>query len=227
MLLKIINFIINTIDKSYHQKRLIKTLKNITKDYQLIVDVGFHKGDYSKLFLNYLSPKKIIGFEASEESYLNYIKKNDSEHIELFNIGVSSKKGQGELKVYEKDSINSLENLNPDSSYSKIKNKILRLKITNKLVELDTLDNLLNKYENIDLLKIDVEGHELDVLEGAKKILPKIKIIMIEIHHSDQYLNYSKSKIIKLLENSNFTLHKRIKFPFMKWEDRIFLNRKN
>ena len=75
MLLKIINFIINIIDKSYHQKRLIKTLKSVSKDYQLIIDVGFHKGDYSKLFLKYLFPKKIIGFEASKKSYLNYIKK--------------------------------------------------------------------------------------------------------------------------------------------------------
>ena len=44
MLLKIIDFIINIIDKSYHQKRLIKTLKNISDDYQLIIDVGFHRG---------------------------------------------------------------------------------------------------------------------------------------------------------------------------------------
>ena len=121
MLLKIIDFIINIIDKSYHQKRLIKTLKNISDDYQLIIDVGFHKGEYSKLFLQYLFPKKIIGFEASEKSYLNYIKKKKSSQIELFNIGVSSKKGQAELKVYEKESINSFESLDPNSAYSKIK----------------------------------------------------------------------------------------------------------
>ena len=49
---------------------------------------------------------------------------------------------------------------------------------------------------------------------------------MIEIHHSKQYSNYSKDKIIKLLEKSNFTLYKKIKFPLMKWEDRIFVNEK-
>ena len=226
MLLKIINFIINIIDKSYHQKRLIKTLKSISKNYQLIVDVGFHKGDYSKLFLKYLFPKKIIGFEASEESYLRYNQKKGSNKIELFNIGVSSKKGTAELKLYEKDSINSFESLDPNSSYSKIKSELLKLKISHKIVQLDTLDNLLNNYTKIDLLKIDVEGHEWDVLKGAKNILTKTKIIVIEIHNSNQYKNYSKRKIIDLLENSNFILYKKIKFPLMQWEDRIFINQK-
>ena len=226
MLLKIIDFIINIIDKSYHQKRLIKTLKNISNDYQLIIDVGFHKGEYSKLFLQYLFPKKIIGFEASEKSYLNYIKKKKSNQIKLYNIGVSSKKGLAVLKVYGKESINSFESLNPNSVYSKIKNNLLKLKATHENVKLDTLDNLLHEFKRIDLLKIDVEGHELDVLKGAKNCLHRTKIIMIEIHHSKQYSNYSKDKIIKLLEKSNFTLYKKIKFPLMKWEDRIFVNEK-
>lgn len=119
MLLEIIDLIIDIINKSYHQKRLIKTLKNISDDYQLIIDVGFHKGEYSKLFLQYLFPKK-HWFSGIRESYLNYIKKK-SNKIELFNIGVSSKKGQAELKVYEKKSLNSFESLNPNSAYSKIK----------------------------------------------------------------------------------------------------------
>ena len=94
MLLKIIDFIINIIDKSYHQKRLIKTLKNISDDYQLIIDVGFHKGEYSKLFLQYLFPKKIIGFEASEKSYLNYIKKKRVVRLSFSILVCRQKKGR-------------------------------------------------------------------------------------------------------------------------------------
>ena len=154
------------------------------------------------------------------------MKKKKSSQIKLFNIGVSSKKGLAVLKVYGKESINSFESLNPNSAYSKIKNNLLKLKATHENVKLDTLDNLLHEFKRIDLLKIDVEGHELDVLKGAKNCLNRTKIIMIEIHHSKQYSNYSKDKIIKLLEKSNFSLHKKIKFPLMKWEDRIFVNEK-
>ena len=99
---------------------------------------------------------------------------------------------------------------------------------TIKKIKTYTLDTILekHKFDTIDYFNLDVEGHELDVLKGAKSCLNRTKIVMIEIHHSKQYSNYSKDEIIKLLEKSNFTLYKKIKFPLMKWEDRIFVNEK-
>ena len=50
------------------------------------------------------------------------------------------------------------------------------------MVELDTLDNFckLNDIERIDFLKIDVEGHELRVLEGATELLASKKVDIIQ-----------------------------------------------
>lgn len=45
-----------------------------------------------------------------------------------------------------------------------------------------TLKTLLKNYEKIDLIKVDVEGGEWLVLEGAKDILNKIKSWIIELH---------------------------------------------
>ena len=65
-----------------------------------------------------------------------------------------------------------------------------------KLIKLVTLDSLLEKHnwlgENspkIDLLKIDVQGAELDLLLGAKKTLNKKLNILIEIHFLRSYEN--------------------------------------
>ena len=82
---------------------------------------------------------------------------------------MSSKKGQAELK-YTRRSYKLFESLNPNSAYV-TKNNLLKLKATHENVKLDTLDNLLHEFERIDLLKIDVEGHELDAFEGSKKLL--------------------------------------------------------
>ena len=58
-------------------------------------------------------------------------------------------------------------------------------------------------------------------LKGAKSCLNRTKIIMIEIHHSKQYSNYSKDEIIKL-RKIKFYLYK-IKFPLMKWKIEFLL----
>ena len=45
-----------------------------------------------------------------------------------------------------------------------------------------------NKIENIDFIKIDTEGYELEVLKGAKEILYKAKYILFEHHYDDMIL---------------------------------------
>ena len=67
--------------------------------------------------------------------------------------------------------------------------------------------------QEFDLLKIDTEGHEFQVLMGAKKTINENKIgyILIEIHSSKMYKNYSKSKIEEFLKKNNFTLLKSFK----------------
>ena len=76
------------------------------------------------------------------------------------------------------------------------------------------------------MLKIDTEGFELNVIRGAKKALKKTKIIIIEFQLNDMYLNYNPKKIDDFLINNNFTLVAALKFPFMLYEDRIYINKK-
>lgn len=49
----------------------------------------------------------------------------------------------------------------------------------------DVLENILNKEKQIDILKIDTEGNELDIINNIEiKFLPKIKTIFFEIDHT-------------------------------------------
>jgi len=60
----------------------------------------------------------------------------------------------------------------------------------------------------VDILKIDVEGHEFEVLIGAKKLLNKSSSLEILCEIWDNNLNYHK--IIKYLESLNFELIRKI-----------------
>ena len=77
-----------------------------------------------------------------------------------------------------------------------------------------------------DILKIDVEGSELNVLKGCKKNIKNVKVILIEILHHDSIKNYSKIDIFRFLKNNGFRLHSSLKFPFYGFEDRIYINNK-
>ena len=63
-----------------------------------------------------------------------------------------------------------------------------------------------------DILKIDVEGHEANVLIGAKKILRKYKpTLYIEVHHVTAMLNVSKILLplkykVEIIDNSDNSL---------------------
>ena len=221
----IIDIIINIIDKLYHQKSLINTLKKIIKRKINIIDVGTFEGEYTKLFQKNFNCKKILCFEGNRKTYLNAKKKlKDYKNVKIFNYSISSKNKYGYLYEYKKKSISSLQNLNANSPYYKQKNILIDLtKVKRKKVKIRKLDSFIKYIKKIDLLKIDVEGHELEVLKGAKKILKNTNILLIEIHNSDQYKNYSKNKIFKIIKYNNFRLVKIHSFPFMSWEDRIYL----
>jgi FkbM family methyltransferase len=52
-------------------------------------------------------------------------------------------------------------------------------------VEVDTVDNILADYDSIDMMIIQVNGTELDVLEGMENTLPKIKNIVVASQYDD------------------------------------------
>ena len=72
-------------------------------------------------------------------------------------------------------------------------------------------------------MKIDVEGYEEKVIDGGKLILKKTKILLIEIHKDDMYKNFNHKRFHKKILKLGFKLYKIVKFPFMKWEDRIYI----
>ena len=75
----------------------------------------------------------------------------------------------------------------------------------------DRLDDLLQqngiRYSDVNWIKIDVEGGEIEVLKGATAILSKSKDIalLIEVHNSKDSINLYR-QIIKFLKVYNFKI---------------------
>jgi hypothetical protein len=77
-------------------------------------------------------------------------------------------------------------------------------------VRLDTLDKVLAQdSRNIDILKIDVEGAELLVLEGAAKALERTNFVIMEISlaRDSDISNQAVFKIFHFMNDNNFYLY--------------------
>tara|TARA_B100000965_G_scaffold67279_1_gene52845 strand:+ start:4446 stop:5180 length:735 start_codon:yes stop_codon:yes gene_type:complete len=236
---KIVIFIISILDY-FHNKKIINFLKkNKYNNFNLIFDVGAHKGESIKLFLKHLKVNEIISFEASpinfsflEKKHKKLKKKFQKTKIKIENIALGSESKKVTLKQLEESSSSTINQINKNSLYFKKKFKILNLFHHKELyqpieIKLETLDNYLNQHNltKVDFLKIDTEGYEYEVLLGLKTKIKSIKLIMFE-HHYDNMIrkNYSFREIRNLLKENNFKMIFKAKMPLRKTFEYIFIN---
>jgi FkbM family methyltransferase len=154
---------------------------------RIVVDVGAHYGRYTLIAAKRVGPKgKVISIEADPSNF-DMLDKNiklnepSSENVIAINYAASSNKSKVKLSIPEKES-------SGHTIYSSI---IPGRSPSEKFIEINanTLDNLLHENgisaEQVNWIKIDVEGAELEVVKGAANILSKSKDIalLIEIHN--------------------------------------------
>ena len=221
---KIFSFFHQFIEKKYHLPRLSKILKDITfYKCPTIFDVGGNEGESIDFFLNLFDNPKIYSFEPETKSYQKLLKKyGKNKTINLFKFAFGNKKEELKLKINVKSSTSTLSKINVKSKYYYLKSLILNRSKNNvflgeEKVKVKKIDDFFyqKKIKTIHILKIDTEGFELNVIKGAKKVMKKTKIIIIEFQLNDMYLNYYPKKIDDFLINNNFTLVAALKFPFI------------
>jgi len=71
-------------------------------------------------------------------------------------------------------------------------------------VQADTLDNIVKAWDRIDFAKIDVQGAELQVLEGAEEMLTKTRKLVVETHYSGERALHPK--VSNFLKTRGFTV---------------------
>lgn len=147
------------------------------------IDIGANLGYMSINASKIVGPKgKIISFEPDNTIYNlleNNIFLNNVENIKLNKIGLSNYNGEASFNIATESGLSRLENKN-----NNLEGLILQTKTTIKVNTLDSyiLDNNLTNLK-IHMIKIDVEGHELNILQGAINLLKDSKpIIILEIN---------------------------------------------
>lgn len=144
-------------------------------------DVGQNKGEYTNLLLGLNCNSEIHGFEPNNSLRSSLLSRySGHSNIILNEFGLGSTEEKKELFIKSNTSFSGHSSLYRDV-FNHLRKKD---EINESLVQITTLENYCkkNKIKTIDFLKIDVEGHELEVLKGAGHLLCKIKVIQFELN---------------------------------------------
>jgi len=156
-----------------------EAIKTFLKSGYTFIDIGVNKGDFSLLAAKLVGTKgKVIAIEP-EPTNCKWITKsveiNGYKNVTLYEMALSNQDGEAQLYIGEKSGWHSL--VTP-KKYSN------RGTINVKTKKLDSFLGEISFTNPIDVIKIDVEGAELRVLQGATSTLSRNEklVILIDIH---------------------------------------------
>ncbi len=195
-----------------------------------------HKGESITRFTTAFPNCKIVSAEANP-SLANVLSVNYGQQATIINKAVSAIEGTVDFYVTEQTQTSSLVPVNHESRDSiTIQHEgITGFRAVNSRtqVESTTIDAIVltHKITSVDLLKIDVQGAELSVLQGASRSLAITSVIELELSLFDFYESSTIFHEIEELHPAGFYLYS---LPFVSqnpmnghtdWVDAIYTRR--
>jgi FkbM family methyltransferase len=173
-----------------------------------VIDVGANTGQFAQELRAHGYTGEIISFEPTSDAWNVLIEnsKNDTKWRVAHRCAVGNIDGKSEINISSNSVSSSLLEMDkqhldaaPDSFY-----------LAKETVELCTLDTHFRNNGSLSkasFLKIDTQGYEINVLQGAASILPHVKGIQIELSLVKLYEGQMTYKnLIELLESDGYEI---------------------
>ena len=183
-----------------YETKVGPALNSAVKTGDTCWDIGANLGLYTKDLSELVGKNGFVrAFEPHPKTFNNLKKIIKNVNTEIHNIGFGDSKEKVRFSDLEDHTINSIV----DTSYTG----------TYLEVEITTIDKVIveKNWEAPNIIKIDVEGFELDIVKGMSSTLynKNLRFILIEIHHKimeNRKIKNGAHQIQKLLENAGFDI---------------------
>ena len=164
------------------------------KRFNHILDIGAWVGTWSMAMNKFCG--RVIAFEPDSLHY-ECLVKNVSDDIETHQLAVGSEQ---KLISLSEDNFTQSKRIIGEGSIPMI-----------------TIDSM--KLDDVDLIKIDVEGYEMEVLKGAVNTLEGVSYLMIELNNNTKKYGSSNIEIEKHIQSLGFR-------PLIEhWPDKVFVRK--
>lgn len=177
-------------------------------DIDLVLDVGANMGQFASEMRQCGYAKKIVSFEPTSRAYRELVRSSAKDRMwDVYPCcALGDHNGELEINIAGNSLSSSIlpmleahRNAAPNSAYQ-----------GKEVVTVKTLDDAARQYiesARAPFLKIDTQGYEWAVLDGAQEVLPKIKGVLVELSlvplYDGQHLWMD---VIARLEAAGFTL---------------------
>lgn len=200
--------LIGKVDKEiFNYSDCLTTVRKINSYYKAsrLCDIGAYKGNWS-FVMHQLNPdlESIVMFEP-QELLIESLRKQKLKNVEknIYHCALGNKNGQLTLKggtssasLYE--SSNNQNYYFPGSINQEA--ELVEVKVLDEIYETDGLDFP-------DLIKMDVQGYELNVLKGAVNVLNNARYLVIELGLREFYKGQPPIwELFKYLEDSQYMM---------------------
>lgn len=192
--------------RGFYSGGQLKILDNLLQPEMTFVDIGANQGEFTVFAAKRLTKGQVISFEPVSTVFkkleLN-IKANNFKNVKLIQKGLGSQKGF--FTVYSSGEESKDGTLN-EGLYT-IHSTIKRNEVY-ETIEIICFDDFIEEQNinKIDVMKIDIEGAELEALKGAKKTIESSKpIIIMEVNEeTSRAAGYSAKELIDYLGNMGY-----------------------
>ena len=216
---KIFNFILYELVDKYLMHDFSNDIMNIIgkKDEYIIFDIGCYKGKFSLGINEKCKNGKYYLFDANSK-----LKEDLYSSLPFFKFSQMGVYSEVSTKSYYYNTAfpssgSSIDCHTKNDWLWNLTRRIVTLnffatyekyEIKTTTIDKFTKDNMIGF---IDILKIDVEGSELEVLKGAQNILKNTSIILLEISDTNKMFLMKYEKIMSLLKQYGFKIIKEKK----------------
>lgn len=176
-------------------KSFISWIQFQNKKFNTVIDIGAWCGTWSIELAPY--SKKIYAFEP-DKIHFECLQKNVGPfvHIEPNNIAVGDTGGSISLTSDDFTQAKRVDGLGD--------------------IPMSTIDSY--NFKDVDLIKIDVEGFELKVLQGAERTLSICQFLMIELNNNTKKYGSSNVEVEQYLSSLGYRVLIDV------WPDKVFVN---
>jgi len=171
--------------------KFLKYCESQTKEMKTVIDVGAWCGTWAKAIEPFA--RKVIAFEP-DKTHFECLQRNCTINCTPRMEAVGSQ--LKEISLTE-DNFTQAKRVNDKGN-----------------IRMITLDHIA--YEDVDMIKIDVEGYEMEVLKGATKTLENVKYLMIELNNNTKKYGSNNIVVEKFIGDLGF------KVLMDHWPDKVF-----